>query len=111
MRDVVAPMDTTDALNVSAFYASSEPRAPNGGKPATVKAWAERCDRCHGDNGNGDDPRFPILAGQSKDYLVEALKLYHGGERTSTMMKAMSFPMGEIEIEKVAAFYAGQTAR
>lgn len=111
MRDLVLPVDPTDVLNVSAYYAASEPRVPIGGKPATVKEWAARCDRCHGDGGGSEDPRFPIPAGQSKDYLVKALKLYHGGERASTMMQAMSFPMGETEIEKVAAFYAGQTAK
>jgi len=72
--------------------------------------WAEKCSRCHGVGGHSTDPRFPILAGQNEAYLINALKRYHGGERESSMMFAMSFLMGESDIAKLAAFYAGQGA-
>lgn len=111
MQEQMAALDETDIINVSAFYAAAEPKTPQGGRPMTVKERAQRCDRCHGESGHSRDHRFPILAGQSKAYLVKALKLYHGGERDSSMMFAMSSPMGKIEIEHLAAYYAGQTAK
>ena len=111
MQEQMAPLDETDIVNISAFYAAAEPKALAPGRPVTVLDWVQRCGRCHGEDGRSSDPRFPILAGQSKAYLVKALKLYHGGDRESSMMYAMSFPMGEPEIEHLAAYYAGQTAR
>jgi cytochrome c553 len=111
MQEQMAPLDEADIVNVSAFYAAAEPKALAVGRPVTVLDWVRRCGRCHGEDGYSSDPRFPILAGQSKAYLVKALKLYHGGERDSSMMYAMSFPMGGPEIEHLAAYYAGQTAK
>lgn len=108
MQDLIAPLDTTDIENLSAFYAAKLPKGPSEPKPMTVQEWTERCDRCHGDRGIGTDPRFPILAGQSKAYLVKALTNYHGGQRENSMMYAMSFPMGLADIEHLAAYYAGQ---
>lgn len=110
MQDLVTALDSTDIENLSAFYAAKEPKAAPGPKPLSVKQLAERCDRCHGAKGYSIDPRFPILAGQSRAYLVRSLKLYHGGQRDSPMMFAMSFPMGLTDIEHLAAYYAGQTA-
>ena len=52
-----------------------------------------------------------ILAGQDEAYLLKTLKLYHGGERPSTAMQAMSFLMAESDINKLAAYYARQPAK
>jgi cytochrome c553 len=41
--------------------------------PLTTAEWIERCERCHGIDGNSTDPRFPMLAGQEKTYLASAL--------------------------------------
>lgn len=111
MREAVAALSESEIVDVAAFYASKEPHPPPVLKPLTIADWADRCDRCHGPDGNSSDPRVPILAGQSKDYLVEALKLYHSKLRENSMMFAMSFPMGETDIEKLASYYAGKTSR
>lgn len=106
MRDAVTDLRDADIRDMAAFYATKEPKALPVRKPLTTAQWIEKCDRCHGPGGNSTDPRFPILAGQDQAYLVKALKLYHVGKRENALMYAMSFPMGESDIEKLAAHYA-----
>ncbi len=110
MQEAVIAMREVDIRNMAAFYASKEPKALPVRKPLTVAEWVKRCDRCHGPDGNSVDPRFPILAGQDKAYLAKTLKLYHGGDRPSSTMQAMSFLMGESDIERLATYYAAQRA-
>ncbi len=106
MRDAVLALREIDVRDLAAFYAAQKPKALPIRKPLTTAQWVERCDRCHGQDGAGGDPRFPILAGQAESYLVNALKLYHAGDRASSIMQAMSFPMGESDIQRLAAYYA-----
>lgn len=110
MRDAISAMRGSDIKDMAAFYASKEPVPLPVRKPLSVAEWVEKCDRCHGAAGNSTDSRFPILAGQNKAYLVNALKRYHVGERESSMMFAMSFLMGESDIEKLAEYYSRQGA-
>lgn len=110
MREALASLREADIKDMAAFYATKEPKALPVRKPLALAEWAEKCSRCHGVGGHSADPRFPILAGQNEGYLINALKRYHGGERESSMMFAMSFLMGESDIAKLAAFYAGQGA-
>ncbi len=106
MQEVVADLKETDIVNMSAFYATKQPKALPIRKPLTTLQWVEKCDRCHGPQGKSTDPRFPILAGQSESYLLEALTLYHGGQRGNSMMYAMSFPLHAADIKKLASYYA-----
>ena len=97
--------------DLAAFYAQQEPRAPKVEKPLTLAQWAQRCDRCHGVNGNSTDPRVPALASQRADYLDRVLRAYQGGQRKHTGMAAMSASLGESDIAGLAAYYARQKAR
>jgi cytochrome c553 len=111
MREAVSALRESDIKDMAAYYASKEPRALPIRKPLTIGEWAARCNRCHGPAGRSTDPRFPILAGQDETYLAKTLKLYHGGDRSSTAMQAMSFLMAESDIGKLAAYYARQPAK
>jgi len=111
MREAVSALRENDIKDLAAYYASKEPRALPIRKPLTIGEWAARCDRCHGPAGRSTDPRFPILAGQDETYLVKTLKQYHGGERPSSAMQAMSFLMAESDIAKLAAYYARQPVK
>lgn len=111
MREAVAPLRGSDFKDMAAHYASTEPKALPIRKPVTIGEWAARCNRCHGPAGRSTDSRFPILAGQDETYLTKTLKLYHGGDRTSPAMQAMSFLMAESDIKKLAAYYARQPAK
>ncbi len=111
MKGMVAALDENAMKNLAAFYAAQEPKAPNVRKPLTTEEWAERCDRCHGLNGNSTDPRRPMLASQRVDYLEKVLHDYRTGARKSPEMAAMADVLSEQDIEGLASHYARQKAR
>jgi cytochrome c553 len=111
MKGLAASLDDSAVKNVSAFYASQEPKQPNVRNPLTAEEWAQRCDRCHGVNGNSAEPRVPALAAQRLDYLEKVLQDYRTGVRKSPPMAAMSGVLTDEDITNIAAHYARQKAR
>jgi cytochrome c553 len=111
MKALAAALDDAAMKNLSAFYAGQQPQPPKVSKPLSLAEWAQRCDRCHGVNGNSTDPRFPALAAQRADYLQKVLNAYRTGARKSPQMAAMSSVLTEADIENLAAYYARQKAR
>jgi cytochrome c553 len=111
MKGVAASLDEPAAKNLAAFYANQQPQPTNVRKPLTTVEWAQRCDRCHGVNGNSTDPRLPALAGQRVEYLEKTLHAYRTGDRKSPQMAAMSEVLTETDVENLAAYYARQKAR
>ena len=94
--------------NIAAFYATQKARPPAQPTRLTTDEWVERCNRCHGAEGDSTNPKIPILTGQSQTYLATALRVYHTGERTHSTMRAMSFPLGEAEFQDLAIYYASK---
>ena len=90
MKGLAAGLDDAAIKNLAAYYASLQPQPPNVRKPLTAAQWVERCDRCHGVNGNSTDPRLPALAAQREDYLQKVLDAYRSGARRSPEMAAMA---------------------
>ncbi len=111
MKALAASLDDNAVKNVAAFYASQEPKQPNVRKPLTADEWAQKCDRCHGVNGNSVDPRLPALAAQRLDYLEKVLQDYRTGARKSPQMAAMSDMLTEQDIANLAAYYSSLRAR
>jgi cytochrome c553 len=83
MKALAATLDDSAMKNLSAFYAAQQPQPPKVSKPVSLAEWAQRCDRCHGVNGNSTDPRLPALAAQRADYLQKVLNAYRTGARKS----------------------------
>ena len=106
MFDAVDTLSEADVDNLAAFYASQEPVRRNVRTPLTTSEWVDRCERCHGIDGNSTDPRFPMLAGQDRTYLANALQTYIGTTRSNTTMHAMSDPLSESDIERMVEHYA-----
>lgn len=111
MKNAVAALSEETMKNLAAFYAAQQPQAPHVAKPLSTAAWVERCDRCHGVNGNSADPRTPALAAQRNDYLQKVLHAYQGGARKDSVMAAMSSTLTDADIEALAAYYSRQRAR
>ena len=111
MKGLIASLDDNAIKNLAAYFATQEPKEPNFRMPLKVTDWAQRCDRCHGANGNSTDPRMPALAAQSADYLEKVLHDYRLGARKSSAMAAMSEMLTEHDVENIAAYYARQPAR
>lgn len=111
MKSLAAAIDERAMKNIAAYYANLQPQPPKAKKPLTTAEWVQRCDRCHGVNGNSTDPRLPALAAQRGDYLDKVLRTYQKGERKNTTMAAMSSGLTDAEIENLATYYAQQKAR
>jgi cytochrome c553 len=52
MKGLATPLDDAAIKNLAAYYATQQPQAPKVRKPLTTQEWTERCERCHGLNGN-----------------------------------------------------------
>jgi cytochrome c553 len=111
MKGLVAALDDNTIKDLAAYYANQQPQPPNVRKPLTTADWVQRCDRCHGVNGNSTDPRLAALAGQRVDYLEKVLHAYKSGARKSPQMAAMSDVLSDDDIANLAAYYARQKAR
>jgi cytochrome c553 len=111
MKGLAASLDEPAAKDLAAFYASQQPRPTGVRKPLTTAEWVQRCDRCHGVNGNSAEPGLPALAAQRQDYLEKVLHAYRTGERKSPQMAAMSDVLTPTDVENLAAYYARQKAR
>jgi cytochrome c553 len=111
MKGLAAALDDKKMRNLAAYFAEQEPKAPNVRKPLTTEEWTQRCDRCHGLNGNSTDPRLPMLASQRVEYLEKVLRDYQTGARKSPQMAAMADALTEQDIEGLASHYARQKAR
>jgi len=111
MKGLASTLDDKGMKNLAAYFAAQTPQAPNVRKPLSTAEWVDRCNRCHGVNGNSTDPRFPMLAGQRIEYLQKALLSYKGGTRKSGEMHAMAGGLSEDDIDNLASFYAYQKAR
>jgi len=97
-----------DMLDLAAFYTAREPARRNVRTPLTAAEWTQRCERCHGMDGNSTDPRFPMLAGQNPGYLEKALKAYAGSMRDNSTMHAMADPLSTSDMQNIVAYFSSQ---
>ncbi len=111
MKFAASTLNDAAMANLAAYYAAQQPRPPKVVKPLTLAEWAQRCDRCHGVNGNSTDPRTPALAAQRAEYLQKSLQAYQRGERRNSVMAAMSGSLTDADVSGLAAHYARQKAR
>ena len=108
VRRESAPMRAVVGIVVAGTIALFCASALAGGDPEEGAKVAERCQACHGPDGNSPSPLFPRLAGQYADYLLKTLEDYRSGERENAVMKAFAMQMSDQEMEDVSAFYASQ---
>ncbi|HZQ62343.1 MAG TPA: c-type cytochrome [Casimicrobiaceae bacterium] len=111
MKSVVSALDEATMRNLGAYYASLAAGAPKGRKSLSLAELTQRCDLCHGVNGNSTDPRLPALASQRLDYLQKVLQQYRTEERRSSSMHAMTELLTDADVENLANHYARQKAR
>lgn len=111
MKGPAAALNDRAMRDLAAYYAAQQPQPPKVEKPLTIAEWVQRCDRCHGVNGNSTDPRSPALAAQRAEYLAKSLRAYQAGGRKDSVMAAMSSSLTDADVEALAAYYARQRAR
>ncbi len=66
------------------------------------------CVGCHGENGKATLTTYPHLAGQNRDYLINALRAYQSGARVNAEMKASTGTLKPADIVALAAWYSAQ---
>ena len=108
MFEAVEELTEQEMNDLAAFYAAQKPVRRNVRMPLNSAEWVKRCERCHGIDGNGSDPRFPMLAGQDETYLINALRAYANGVRDNTTMHAMANPLNSGDIERIADYFSSQ---
>jgi sulfide dehydrogenase cytochrome subunit len=84
----------------------------------TATELAEKCVRCHGENGNSEKPEVPSIAGFSSSYFVDTMNAYKGGDRTAKKladedepndMQAITEGLSEEDIKALGDYFAEQT--
>ncbi len=85
-------------------------QAATPGDPKAGQEKAAACAACHGADGNSENPIYPILAGQYRDYLVQALKDYRSGARNNAIMKGFAAALTDEDILNLAAWFSSQSS-
>ena len=80
------------------------------GNAAIGKTKSAPCAACHGVDGKGIAPNFPVLAGQHASYLVHALEQYRNGTRNNAVMGPQAANLTDDDIADLAAYYASLKA-
>ena len=83
------------------------------GFDAGLDAAIADCARCHGPEGHGVGEgekagAFPSIAGQPEAFLLEALRAYADGSRTSGIMETAAGIYDDETLAELAAHYSGQ---
>lgn len=76
------------------------------GNAALGKTKSTPCAACHGPDGKGIAPNFPVIAGQHASYLVHSLEQYRSGERKNAVMGPQAVGLSDEDIADLAAYYA-----
>jgi cytochrome c553 len=77
-----------------------------GGDAAIGKTKAVTCVPCHGEDGRGIAPNYPVLAGQHADYLAHTLRQYRSGERKNPIMLGIASALSDADIDDLSAWFA-----
>lgn len=62
------------------------------------------CIGCHGENGISNNPEWPSLAGQKKEYVKNQLGAFKSGARKNAIMEPMAQTLSDEDIEAVAQY-------
>lgn len=107
-EDMITDRSDEDIESIAAFYAVQTAEAA-GEQANTVQELVAKCDRCHGPSVGERTRVIPSLNGQSRSYLIRAMKEYRGDGRDSSMMHKMSSGYSDETIEALATYYATQS--
>jgi cytochrome c553 len=75
-----------------------------------VEPW-HLCGGCHGLDGAGNSVKFPRIAGQPEEYIIDQLQAFLNGRRRNDggQMQATVTEIAEDDFPLVARWFAGQT--
>ena len=100
-------MKTTLLILATAALAASLPVHADGDYEAG-KAKSTTCAACHGPDGNSTVASFPKLAGQHRDYLLQALHEYKTGVRKNPIMGAQVQALTDTDMQDLTTYFSEQ---
>ena len=108
MHAQAASLSDQDIKDLGAYLAAAGSAARGAAPASAAPEKAAVCAACHGADGNSPSPEFPILAGQHRDYLLQALHQYQAGSRNNPIMAPQAKALTEQELRELAAWFAAQ---
>jgi len=114
LQELIAESTEADIRNMAAYFASLTPLPPAPVEAAGDIAYQEGaevaagCTGCHGEHGVSTTPGIPSLAGQQPAYLMVSTQEYASGSRGHAEKEEMLRGLGEVDIEKMALYFASQ---
>lgn len=119
MAPIAAALDPEDFKPLGAYFGSQkttagtvlDAKAAEAGRKLYLEGNEESgvpaCEGCHGTDAQGGK-RFPRLAGQHREYLIEQIYNFRTNVRSATrVMREVSSRMTDAEIKAVAEFLTG----
>jgi len=121
MTPIVASISREDITPLALYFAAQK---PSPGQPGDARlaeqgrrlfvdgnpdAGVPACMGCHLEDGSGN-PRYPRLAGQHREYVLEQMRQFREGARTNDrgrVMRTLASRMTEAEMKAVAEYIAG----
>lgn len=72
-----------------------------------VKTLVITCTGCHGPEGVSNNPLWPNLAGQKKDYLAKQILAFKNLDRKDPLMNPIASSISEKDIDIIAEYFSG----
>ncbi len=116
LQDMTTGMSEADIANIAAYYASQPPLVHDGNQGTTEASHNEStavavlCEECHGEKGISTTQGVPNLAGQQPAYLIASTLEYKSGSRGHEDMGGMLTELDQVDVEKMAMYFASQSA-
>jgi cytochrome c553 len=76
--------------------------------PDAIKDKVAVCAACHGEDGNNDNPQYPVLAGQNARYLYLQLRDFKEGRRHDPQMEPMAKPLSREDMLALGEYFSKQ---
>ncbi|MGD8571837.1 MAG: c-type cytochrome [Gammaproteobacteria bacterium] len=92
-----------------AGFCSSAMLPTHAASAEPIEKVIEKCNMCHGKNGNSPSSTIPSIAGMTEEYFMHTMDAYKNNGRQSDMMKSFVHSLSKEELEKLADYYAKQT--
>ena len=92
------------AAGVAAMLVASAPAWAQD--PNYARNLAAACFTCHGTDGRSVGGVPPSLAGQDRNYLLQAMKDFKAGKRPATIMHQQAKGYTDEELEALAGYFA-----
>jgi cytochrome c553 len=116
LQNMTTEMTDAEIRNIAAYYSSlpAVDASPDPSPTPSDDSYQEGaeiagiCVDCHGAAGYSQTPGTPSLAGQQAAYLIASTREYARGERGHQEKEAMLQGMEQIDIEKMALYFASQ---